>query len=146
MNAEELDFSKDSFDLIIGSGVIYHLELDKFFGRVTEILKPDGKAIFVEPQGENFLINLFRKFTPRLRTEDEHPLKSSDYSLMKKYFSEVNINYFHFMTLLAVPLRNFKMFKSALSKLENIDRIVFRFKFFRRLAWQVVIELSKPIK
>lgn len=146
MNAEQLEFDDSSFDLIIGSSIIHHLDLKKFFEQLSRVMSREGKAVFIEPQGQNFFINLYRKFTPKLRTEDEHPLIKSDYLLMKKYFRDVRINYFHLFTLLVVPFRNWKMFSNLLSIFEKFDKIFFNLPLFRHQAWQVVIELGSPIK
>jgi hypothetical protein len=49
---------------------------------MTKILQPKGKAIFIEPLGHNFLINLYRRLTPNIRSADEHPLLAKDLKIM----------------------------------------------------------------
>lgn len=145
MNAEAMSFPNDSFDLIYGSGILHHLDLDKAYTSLATKLKEDGKAIFIEPLGHNPLINKFRNKTPDIRTEDEHPLMMEDFKLAKKYFNTIDIRYF-FLSTLAVPLI-FKKNppKSLISFCNGLDRFLFTvFPFLRKHAWQVLVQFRNP--
>src|SRR6266851_3045823 len=74
MNAEETAFADNSFDLICGTGILHHLNLNKACAEIRRILRSDGGAVFIEPLGHNPLLNLYRKLTPQIRSVDEHPL------------------------------------------------------------------------
>ena len=65
--------SAEGFDIVYGTGILHHLEINKCLNEIHRILKPDGNLLFVEPLGTNPLINLYRKFTPNSRSKDEHP-------------------------------------------------------------------------
>jgi len=145
MNAEALEFENETFEIILGTAIIHHLNLPKAYAEVARTLKPNGFAIFMEPLGHNPLINLYRAFTPRLRTEDEQPLVMKDLKLARCYFSEVDVYYFHLLDLLAVPLRNTRYFDSSLGVLQAIDRFVFRhIPAIRKYAWYSVMVLGSP--
>jgi len=73
MDAENLSFDNDFFDLVVGQAILHHLDLKRALSEISRVLKKDGQAIFIEPRGENFFINLFRKLTPQSRTPYEHP-------------------------------------------------------------------------
>lgn len=146
MNAEELDFKDNYFDRICGNSILHHLELKKSLIELTRVLKADGNAVFIEPLGHNPFINLYRKLTPKLRSEDEHPLKSNDLKLFKEHFAKVEINYFHFTTLLAVPFRNSKIFRGLFAVLSKIDSFLFKSEMLKKNAWMVVLALSNPNK
>ena len=60
----------------------------------------------MEPLAHNPFINLFRKMTPSLRTDDEHPLRMRDLKLFEEYFSKVDVQYFHLAALCLVPLKD----------------------------------------
>jgi hypothetical protein len=81
-------------------------------------------GIFLEPLGHNPLINWYRRRTPQMRTEDEHPLLKSDLALAREYFSKIRSRFFHFAVLGAVPLRRSLLFKPALAIGEGIDRVL----------------------
>ena len=144
MNAEELEFLNDSFDLICGTGILHHLNLANAFKELSRTLKPDGVAIFVEPLGHNPLINLYRKMTPDYRTEDEHPLIQRDFQILKSYFQKVELNYFHLCTIFAVPFRKTKIFNLLSTALNKLDQFLFKtLPGISKYAWQVVIILHK---
>lgn len=146
MNAESLEFKDQSFDLIFGVGIIHHLDLQLFYGEAARVLKTRGRIIFMEPLGYNPFINLYRKLTPKLRTPDEHPLLKKDLLLLKTYFKELKVSYYHFFTLLAVPFRKTKMFKPLLGLLNAVDNFFFKYiPGFRYLAWYVIIDAGHPI-
>ena len=145
MNAEVLQFPDDSFDLVCGSGILHHLNLESACHELARVLKPEGRAIFYEPLGHNPLINLYRKLTPKMRTEDEHPLLASDLKTLAGYFHKARFDYYAFCTLLAVPFRALPGFKGLLSVLEFFDRILLRLPFIKRQAWLVVIQLDRPL-
>jgi ubiquinone/menaquinone biosynthesis C-methylase UbiE len=146
MNAEELEFPNNSIDIICGSGILHHLDLNKSMKSITRTLKPSGSAVFVEPLGHNMLINIYRKLTPHIRTEDEHPLLRSDIKLIEQYFNKVEIRFFYLFSLIAVPFFSTPIFYPLLKFLESLDNLVFKIPFFKWQAWQVLIELSDPIQ
>ncbi len=147
MNAEALDFEIDSFDVVCGSGIIHHLELIKAYKEISRVLKPQGKAVFMEPLGHNALINWYRNRTPHLRTEDEHPLLKKDLQALNTYFKKVELSFYFFSSLAAIALRNTFIFKPMLNILHTVDRVLFMLlPFLRWQAWFVLIEVSDPKK
>ncbi len=146
MNAESLEFNENKFDIIFGASILHHLDLSKVLPELARVLNSEGKAVFIEPLGHNPFINLYRKFTPNFRTEDEHPLKIKEIHSLKKNFKKLEINYFHFTTLFAVPIRNSVFFTPLLNAFGKIDKFLFSLPFLRKYAWQVVLILSDPEK
>jgi ubiquinone/menaquinone biosynthesis C-methylase UbiE len=146
-NAEDMELADNSFQLVCGSGIIHHLDLDKAYSELTRVLTPDGSAIFLEPLGHNALINWYRRRTPHLRTPDEHPLLMNDLLYCQRYFREVEFTYFHLFSLAAVPVRNFSFFPHLLSFLDKFDSTVFKFlPFSQKFSWTVAITLRNPFK
>ena len=144
MNAEKLTYPDSSFDMIVGSGIIHHLSLDKCYAEIYRVLRPGGVAVFFEPMGHNPIINLYRRLTPNMRTADEHPLLLADIALARSFFGAVEARFFVGTSLLAVPLRNTVIGGFIRRLLNSIDQWLFRlFPISRRLAWIVVLELKK---
>ncbi len=146
MNAEELEFEDDYFDVICGTGILHHLDLTSALAELARVLRREGKAVFIEPLGHNPLINLYRRLTPGMRTKDEHPLLRRDLLSFGQSFGKVRIRYFHLLALCAVPFRFTARFETVLEVFEAIDQKLFSIPFIRNQAWQVVIELSEPYK
>ncbi len=76
MDAHELVFPDDLFDIVVGNGILHHLDLPVCLASIERVLKPKGFALFIEPLAGNPLLKLFRVLTPRARTIDEKPLTS----------------------------------------------------------------------
>lgn len=145
MDAERLGFADGSFDNVFGEGILHHLDLERACAEIARVLRPDGRAVFVEPLGHNPVFNLYRKLTPAMRTDDEHPLRMRDLALMRRFFERVDVHYFHIATLAAVPFRNTVAFKPLLAVLQAFDRSLMRLlPPIRRWAWVAVIDLGGP--
>jgi SAM-dependent methyltransferase len=145
MNAESLALSDESFALVCGTAILHHLDLSRAFSELVRTMKPEGSGVFIEPLGHNPLINLYRRLTPSLRTVDEHPLVLNDLALAHRYFHDVEVEYFHLFSLLAVPFRRLPGFAGLVTALDTLERGVFRLlPFAQRWAWQVVLILDRP--
>jgi SAM-dependent methyltransferase len=145
MNAEALEFDDDTFDCVGGLGVIHHLDIDASMENISRVLKPEGSSFFVEPLGHNPAINAFRNRTPSQRTPDEHPLLTSDFGLIERWFDRVEATYFHLLGLLALPARNRGFFDGLVDRLDRADEALFkRVPASRKHAWMVGIDLSGP--
>lgn len=143
-NAEKTSFADASFDRIGGSGILHHLDLRRAYCESARLLKPGGRAVFLEPLGHNPLINAYRNRTPLLRTEDEHPLLRADVHECAKYFSQVRPRFFHCVSLAAVPLRYSAVFRPTLAVLSGVDRLLLSAHAPTRwLAWMVVLECER---
>lgn len=143
MNAEAMTFADNSFDLVFGSGIIHHLDIEKAYSEIARVLRPGGSAVFWEPLGHNVVVNLYRRLTPNARTLDEHPLLRSDLNLASRYFHTVDYKLYGLTTLATVPLRNTVLFRPAYAVTEAIDRIIFTIPGLRWNAWFTCLHLRK---
>ena len=146
MNAENLEFTESSYDLICGSGILHHLDLNLATDSIVRTLKPEGKAIFIEPLGHNFLINLYRRLTPNIRSEDEHPLLSKDLKAIASNFKQSKIHYFYLTSLAASFIARKPGFKTLLGCCQWLDSVLLKLPGIKQQAWMVLIELEQPIK
>ena len=142
-NCEKTNLPSESFDLIYGVSILHHLDLKKSIKEINRILRKGGSTIFVEPLGTNPIINFYRFLTPKSRSIDEHPLMFKDLDLIKEHFKHTKIKYFGFLTVVFYlfyknPEKSF--FFNILSKLDNF---IFKFKYFRFLAWSIIIIAEK---
>jgi SAM-dependent methyltransferase len=86
-DAQSTGFPDDSFDLIIGSAILHHLDVRIALAELRRILAPGGRAVFLEPLAHNPILRLGRRLTPSARTDDEHPFTVDDWRLCKDEFS-----------------------------------------------------------
>ena len=142
-NCEETKFKAESFDLIFGSGILHDLNLEKSVSEINRILKNNGEMVFLEPLGTNPLINLYRKLTPKSRSEDEHPFLKKDFDFISSLFTNVTIKYYGFFTLIF-----FLFYKSPKKSLvfkiiSRLDYYFLKIKYFKNFAWSVLIIAKK---
>jgi len=125
MNAEQMTFDDNSFDLVFGKGILHHLDIERSFSEIARVLRPGGTAMFLEPMGHNVVMNLYRSLTPSARTSDEHPLLRGDFSVARHHFGDVALTFYGLATLLSVPFRDTRIGDSIFNVTRLIDRTVF---------------------
>lgn len=147
MDAENLIFQDDYFDLIVCSGVLHHLDLDKAYQELARVLKPNGEIICIEALSDNPLIQWYRKRTPHLRTawETEHILTTAKIKLAQQYFGKVEIKYFHLASIGAIPFIDKPGFQLILRALNGVDSLLLKLPGLQQLAWQAVFTLAEPL-
>jgi len=142
-NCENSNLSSDAFDIIYGLGILHHLNLNKSLKELNRMLKKGGTMLFAEPMATNPIINIYRKFTPKARSADEHPLVFQDIKLIESMFKNVEAKYYGFLTLIFFPFykspENSKLFRL----ISGIDRMILKTKYLRFLAWSVLIKAEK---
>jgi ubiquinone/menaquinone biosynthesis C-methylase UbiE len=142
-NCENSNLSSGAFDIIYGSGILHHLNLNKSLKELSRMLKKGGIMLFIEPMATNPIINIYRKLTPKARSADEHPLIFQDIRLIESMFTNVEIKYYGFLTLIFFPFykspENSKLFRF----ISGIDRIILKTKYLRFLAWSVLVKAEK---
>jgi len=142
MNAEEMSFPNDSFDMIFGRGIIHHLDVERSFSEISRVLRPGGTALFWEPLGHNLFINAYRNATPGARTPDEHPLIKTDFDIAKRYFGDVSPSFWGLTSFLTIPVRDTPLGHRLLRMTAAVDRMLFAVPGFKWQAWYCLIELK----
>jgi SAM-dependent methyltransferase len=144
MAGEATGFRSETFDLIFGISVLHHLDISIAGPELARILRPGGKAVFVEPLAHNPWLNLFRRLTPHRRSADEAPLTLGQLRTIGSYFSELRHAEFALFSTLAVLFPIKPLFAVAMSLLESLDTQLLKTSpALRKCCWMTVIELVK---
>ena len=93
MDAHSLDFPDQEFDVVIGRGILHHLDLDVTLKEIRRVLKIGGRALFQEPLSANPILKVFRILTPYARTQDEKPLTPQDLYMIEGGWRAYNMYY-----------------------------------------------------
>ena len=131
--------------MVIFTGTLHHLDISSCLDSLCRILNKSAAILFFEPLGTNPIINLFRYLTPTLRSPDEHPLVSSDFSLMRQYFSDISIERHCLTTFLVMPLSFFgdnAMIRSIARSLGKLDQFLSRVPLFKPFYWIVIVKAT----
>lgn len=142
-NCEKTKFDNNSFDVVYGSGILHHLQINKCLDEIHRVLKPNGSLVFIEPLGTNPIINFYRKLTPKSRSKDEHPLMDKDFKYIKSKFTNTEIKYYGLSTLIFFPFYKSPNNSSFFKFLTIFDQYLFKLKFFQWFAWSVLIRAKK---
>jgi ubiquinone/menaquinone biosynthesis C-methylase UbiE len=90
--AEALPFADASFDIIFGRSILHHLEVFPTLSELHRVLRPKGKAAFVEPMGMNPVLNFAREHIPYRHKNPrgaDRPLNYADIKAWCEGFREV---------------------------------------------------------
>lgn len=149
---ERLPFADETFDAVIGKSILHHVDVAAAMGEVRRVLKPGGRAVFIENQVTNPVLRFARnKLTgrfgvSRVGTIDEHPLIATDYRAIARSFARMRLEYpdFRFFGLFS---RNVLRYKRALwlaRFLGRLDEFVYaRIPGLRKFGYHVIIEVER---
>jgi SAM-dependent methyltransferase len=141
--AEELPFPAESFDVAVGIAILHHLDIDRSRRELHRVLRPRGRAAFVEPLGMNPMLNFARDHVPyrqkTLRGVDR-PLTYDDIREWGRGFTEVR----HRETQLLGMVERLFGHDTRFRRLERLDdALLERAAFVRRYCRYVVLYLAK---
>ncbi len=147
MDANNLTFEDNSFDIVFGGAILHHLDIEKAIHHIHRVLKPGGKIVFLEPLNMNPLYKIYRKMNPKERTPDEHALVSSDFKIIKEKFT-FDHYFFDFFTVVFgfISLKIFgdKKYDNWINKLGfNLDVFFSKTSYLHWLFARVIIYGSK---
>lgn len=132
VDAHQLPFEDDRFDLVIVNSLLHHLALETALPQICRVLNGEGHLLLREPLGVNPLFTLYRSLTPGARTPDEQPFTLSDLKLIDRYFETCFVEYSGFTSLLCV----LPVLKTALPVLERFDGVLSK-TVMRYCFWQI---------
>lgn len=144
-DCEATEFADQSFDVVLVSGVLHHLDLDNAYSEIGRVLRPGGVVLCHEALRHNPFIQLYRRRTTHLRTdwETDHILGEPDIDHARKFFSVVDKKFFHLFSLAAVPFRKTRLFEPLHRALVSVDEKLLQWRGMRRWAWMCVFVLHK---
>lgn len=161
--AEALPFPDATFDLVFGNGVLHHVELVPALKEIRRVLKPGGKAAFVEPLKHNPVIEVYRRLACDNRTPTESPLGFDDFSRVRSVFPRLSHREFwlttlylfvHFFIVERAPPGKVRYWKKVVEDAPRLawlygplkrldDRLLGLCPWLGRLCWNTVLVLEK---
>jgi SAM-dependent methyltransferase len=161
IDATDLDFAGDTFDIVYAANVLHHVDPEKALNEIHRVLKPGGLACTWDPLRYNPVIGVYRLVASPMRTADERPLGRGILRTAKGLFAEVEWDTFWisslwiFMRFLleganprTVPywkkiIREEARLRSTALRLEAVDRVLKRVPPLKWFAWNIAIVARK---
>jgi SAM-dependent methyltransferase len=146
--AESLPFADESFDGVFGKQILHHLDLHLAMDEVRRVLRPGGRAVFMEPLIHNPLLEAYRRLTPHLRSQTEKALGEADLRAIRAHFRASERREFVFLSMVPVILGSLLRRPASLQAirawLQRMDRrLANTLPFMGRYYWTVVITLER---
>jgi ubiquinone/menaquinone biosynthesis C-methylase UbiE len=98
MDANNLEFENESFDMVFGDAILHHLDFVRALDEIKRVLKPNGRILFCEPLSVNPVSKIVRLLTPQARTKDEQPLGMKELAELQKRF-DTTVYYEEFLSV-----------------------------------------------
>jgi lipopolysaccharide/colanic/teichoic acid biosynthesis glycosyltransferase/SAM-dependent methyltransferase len=145
-DCEATEFPDATFDCIICSGMLHHLDLDRAYSELRRILRPGGRILCIEALAHNPLIQAYRNRTPEMRTEWEssHILGVPDAVRARRWFRLGEMRFWHLFDLASVLMRGSPAAAPVRALGRIADSVVLRMPGLRRMAWQFTFVLEHP--
>ncbi len=145
-DAHRTPFDNSCFDFVVGNGALHHLDLEKAYAEIARVLKPGGRAMFMEPMYHHPLLWLLRRLTPKIHTTEEKPLSLEDMEMAKKWFQACSHReHFLFAVCFApVHLLGKRATLAVLGGVDRFDQVLIGIApQLRRFAWLTMLEMEK---
>ncbi len=141
-NAYEMSFEDNSYDSIVGSSVLHHLDIEKAVSEMYRVLKPGGTIFFTEPNMMNPQIALQKNIPALKRKLGDSPDETAFFrwslnKLLKKTgFNDITIKPFDFLHP-AVP-------GSLIPIVSTFGETVEKIPVLKEIAGSLYITAKKP--
>ena len=112
MRADPTSFADASFDFIHGIGIIHHVGVENSFAEIRRLLKPGGRAAFLEHMGNSAIIERLRRLLGGDFTEYERPVTWDELAARAVDFAEMQLHPYH-LTCRLRRLRQTRLFRAV---------------------------------
>ena len=142
-NAYKTKFEPDTFDFIVGSSSLHHLEVDLALKEFSRILKPGGGVMFTEPNMMNPQIALVKNIPALKRRAGDSPDETAFFrwaiarKLLSHNFTEISVVPFDFMHP-SIP-------GSVLGIARQLTSVIEKVPILKEIAGSLIISCRKKL-
>jgi len=140
-NAYAMTFPNETFDSVVGSSVLHHLEIEAALKEIRRVLKPGGSLYFTEPNMMNPQIAVQKNLSAIKQRLGDSPDETAFFRwplrrrLERSGFRAVRIEPFDFLHPKIPP--------SCITAVQNLGRVLEKMPFLREIAGSLYIRASK---
>ncbi|HAM36492.1 MAG TPA: hypothetical protein DEB40_14645 [Elusimicrobia bacterium] len=130
-SVRRLPFADASFDFIVGSCILHHLDLEHAAPELRRVLKPGGRGVFVENNGASRALMFFRNkvlapLNLRRGSQDEAPLDTARLAVIRRSFPSLRRHFPEMVFFRLAASFFFNDFGPLRRALEGLDALVVR--------------------
>lgn len=146
-DAQQLPLAGTSVDLVYGENFLMYVDPAKIGSEAARVLKPGGRAVFLEPTAHHPFIRLYRRFGSPYRGTAPRYFTLADIIQLGAHFGTVTHHGYYLSSVLALPLAAYPLlFALAFRSLNRLDRLIARYiPGLRHFGWLTVVTLAEPI-
>jgi SAM-dependent methyltransferase len=139
---EALPHKPGTFDAVVGSSILHHLEVDVALHEVHRVLRPGGRFVVAEPNMLNPQIMIQKNVPPIKRWAGDTPDETAFFrwplarQLARAGFSAIDIRPYDFLHP-AVP-------RPLIPGVDRLGRLLERLPVLREFAGSLIIAATKP--
>lgn len=146
-SVEQIPFEADEFDLVFAQNFLMHVSALKVGQEIWRVLKPNGKAVFIEPLAHHPVVKIYRKFFSGYKGTRPRWTTHHELAELARPFHKVTTHSFYLATALAsvsfIQKRR-GLLKIVFTVLHQIDKLLLKIApHSERYAWIAVTELVK---
>jgi SAM-dependent methyltransferase len=145
-DAERLPIAPASVDLVYGENFLMHVDPAAIGREVARVLKPGGRAAFLEPTAHHPLIRLYRRFRSPYRATVPRYFALGDLPRLAAPFATATHQEYYLLSVLALPLAARPLLFALVCRLLGaLDQRLLRLcPPLRHFCWLTVITLENP--
>lgn len=150
MDAENMEFGDNSFDVVFDGAAFSSLDLAKALPEIVRVLNPEGVLMGIETLGHNPLTNFKRWINEKRGTRTswaaDHIFSQNDIERAGDCFEKIDVRFFHIFSWLAFPFLSLPGGTFLLRFLELSEKPLLKISFLRKYSFKVVFVFSRPKK
>ncbi|MBI2668872.1 class I SAM-dependent methyltransferase [Candidatus Woesearchaeota archaeon] len=142
MNAEDLKFKDQEFDLVYINSVLMHVDTEKVMKECARVLKKGGRLVIIEPLQYAPFVQLYRLFGSYRKMKPRYATLKM-FRDSKKYFTDFSHREFYLLAALFLPVFSVRSrrLQELYHYLARVDEKIMRFfPLLRKLCWVAVVE------
>ncbi len=145
-DAQRLPIATASVDLVYGENFLMYVDPAAIGREVARVLRPGGRAVFLEPTAHHPLIRLYRRLGSPYRGTAPRYFTIADIATLGARFANVTDEEHYLFSVLALPLASRPLLFALLFRpLAALDQGIGRcLPSLRRHGWLMVLTLDSP--
>ncbi|NWJ46076.1 MAG: methyltransferase domain-containing protein [Chloroflexi bacterium] len=145
-SVEVLPFADQSFDVVFAQNFLMHVSPEKVGYEAWRVLKPGGKAVFIEPLSHHPLIKLYRALFSSYKGTRPRWCTREDLTQLAAPFAHSNTRQFYLLSTLAsmgfIQSREW-LLKPVWTMLNGADSVLGKIPPVQKMGWVSLTLLEK---